>query len=103
MTASLTRAGSEWHGPSMATRKKPKSKPKVKKKPVAKKPIAKKKELLFSDDFERAEILEVRENNFRECIDRRLVGHLKLGTNLIFVFVDARGNGLLLRENRSRK
>lgn len=43
MTASLTRAGSEWHGPSMATRKKPKSKPKVKKKPVAKKPIAKKK------------------------------------------------------------
>lgn len=45
MTASLTRTGSEWHGPAMATRKKPKSKPKpkVKKKPVAKKPIAKKK------------------------------------------------------------
>ncbi len=47
MTASLTRAGSEWHGPAMATRKKQKSKPKpktkLKKKPVAKKPIAKKK------------------------------------------------------------
>lgn len=43
MTASLTQAGSEWHGPAMAKRKKPKSKPKVKKKAVAKKPVAKKK------------------------------------------------------------